>query len=213
MRCANWPEPHARFCRNGGRPCRGLRYGWRRQDQLAIEYAHRYGRLYPGGVFWMSFVGEEDPINEVARCGGPEGMDVEGWSEMKSPEQAARVQKVWQEGERASLLIFDNAENPDAVEKWRPKHGHCSVLITCRRDEWPAGMGVKPLPIETLPREKSLELLAEVRPAISTNAKEREAADKICDRLGDLPLALTVAADYLRKYKSESLSESGSFVG
>jgi tetratricopeptide (TPR) repeat protein len=183
------------------------------KTQLAIEYAHRYGPDYPGGIFWLNFAGEEDPINEVARCGGPEGLDLPGWIEMKAPEQASRVHKHWEENEHASLLIFDNAEDPAAVEKWRPKHGHSSVLITSRRDGWPPEMAVKPLGIETLPRQKSLELLAEVRPAINAqpiskkDSAEREAADQICDRLGDLPLALTVAAFYLRKYKSESLTE------
>jgi tetratricopeptide (TPR) repeat protein len=177
------------------------------KTQLAIEFAHHYGQDYPGGVFWLNFAGEEDPINEVARCGGPEGMDLEKWSEMKAPEQSSRVHKHWEENEHASLLIFDNAEDPAAVEKWRPKHGHGSVLITSRRDDWPPKMGVKPLGIETLPRQKSLDLLAEVRPIIASNSKERDAADKICDCLGDLPLALTVAAFYLRKYKSESLAE------
>lgn len=177
------------------------------KTQLAVEYAHRCGHLYQGGVFWMNYAGEEDPINEVARCGGPEGMDIPGWAEMKAPDQASRVQKAWEETERASLLIFDNAEDPSAVEKWRPKSGHCSVLITCRRGDWPPEMGVHPLGIETLPREKSLELLAEARSSISSSAKDREAADKICDLLGDLPLALTVAAAYLRKYKSESIGQ------
>jgi tetratricopeptide (TPR) repeat protein len=177
------------------------------KTQLAVEYAHRYGHLYQGGVFWLNFAGEEDPINEVARCGGPEGMDIAGWAEMKAPEQASRVQKAWEEGERAALLIFDNAEQPAAVDKWRPKSGHCSVLITSRRADWPPEMGVNPLGIETLPREKSLELLAEVRPLIAKDGKDREAADKICHLLGDLPLALTVAAAYLRKYKSDSVSQ------
>jgi hypothetical protein len=177
------------------------------KTQLAVEYAHRYGHLYQGGVFWLNFAGEEDPINEVARCGGPEGMDIAGWNGMNAPEQASRVQKAWEEGEHASLLIFDNAEDPAAVEKWRPKSGHCSVLITCRRADWPPEMGINPLGIETLPREKSLELLAEVRSSINSHAKDREAAGKICDLLGDLPLALTVAAAYLRKYKSESVGQ------
>jgi tetratricopeptide (TPR) repeat protein len=177
------------------------------KTQLAVEYAHRYGHLYHGGVFWLNFAGEEDPINEVARCGGPDGMDFAGWAEMKAPEQASRVQKAWEEAERASFLIFDNAEDPAAVEKWRPKHGHCSVLITCRRAVWPPRMGVKPLPIETLPREKSLELLAEARPEIKRDPNERQAASSICEHLGDLPLALTVAASYLAKYRSERLGE------
>src|ERR1041385_1798185 len=177
------------------------------KTQLAVEYAHRYGYLYQGGVFWLNFAGEEDPINEVARCGGPEGMDIAGWNQMKAPEQASRVQKAWEEAERASLLIFDNAEDPAAVDKWRPKSGHCSVLITCRRGDWPSEMGVHPLGIETLPREKSLELLAEVRPIIGKDGNDRDAAGEICHFLGDLPLALTVAAAYLRKYKSESVTQ------
>jgi hypothetical protein len=68
-------------------------------------------------------------------------------------------------------------------------------------------MGVKPLPIETLPREKSLELLAAARPEIVANGKDRDAADDICHLLGDLPLALTVAAAYLSKYQNDSIVE------
>jgi tetratricopeptide (TPR) repeat protein len=177
------------------------------KTQLAIEYAHRYGQRYPGGVFWLNFAKEEDIVTEVAACGGREAEKKSGWSGMNPPDQAKMVQQFWQESEAARLLIFDNAEDPALVEKWRPKHGRCGVLITCRRDEWPATMGVKRLPIETLPREKSLDLLAEVRQVIKSDSKEREVAGKICERLGDLPLALTVAAAYLRKYKSESVSE------
>ena len=179
------------------------------KTQLAIEYAHRYGERYRAGVFWLSFAKEEEIITEVAACGGHEAEAIEGWSAMKPPDQAAIVQRIWQESQDARLLIFDNAEDPAQVERWRPKSGHCSVLITCRRDEWPAKMGVKPLPIETLPRAKSLELLAQARPetAAGSNSKERDAADKICELLGDLPLALTVAAAYLKKYKNDSLGE------
>jgi tetratricopeptide (TPR) repeat protein len=177
------------------------------KTQLAIEYAFRYGNLYRGGVFWLNFAKEEEIITEVAACGGHEAESIPNWNAMKPPDQAKIVQKLWHESDQPRLLIFDNAEDPALVEKWRPKHGRCSVLITCRRDEWPAKMGVKPLPIETLPREKSLELLAEARSSIANNTKDRETADKICDLLGDLPLALTVAAAYLKKYKNDSLAE------
>jgi tetratricopeptide (TPR) repeat protein len=177
------------------------------KTQLAVEYAHRYGYLYQGGVFWMNFAKEEDIVTEVAACGGQEAKEIPGWTAMKPPDQAEEVKRIWHDSRAARLLIFDNAEDPSAVEKWRPKSGHCSVLITCRRGDWPPEMGVNPLGIETLPREKSLELLAEVRPSIGKDGKDREAASKICHLLGDLPLALSVAAAYLRKYKSESVSQ------
>ena len=177
------------------------------KTQLAIEYAHRYGHLYRGGVFWLSFAKEEELITEVAACGGHEAEALPNWGAMKPTERADRVQQLWHESSEPRLLIFDNAEDPALVEKWRPKHGRCGVLITCRRDKWPAKIGVKPLPIETLPREKSLELLAEARPSIAANSKDRNAANKICHLLGDLPLALTVAAAYLSRYKNDSLNE------
>jgi tetratricopeptide (TPR) repeat protein len=178
------------------------------KSQLAIEYAHRYGRRYPGGVFWLNMEKAEDAVTEVASCGGPQGMDIEGFSDRPVPEQAAFVvHKLWEEGPAARLLIFDNAEDPELVEQWRPKYGHCAVLITSRRDYWPRPMNVQSLPIETLPRPNSLELLAESRPGLLQDTANRQAADELCAHLGDLPLALQVAAAYLQRYRSEQLRD------
>src|SRR5215471_2481484 len=176
------------------------------KTQLAIEYAHRYGRRYPGGVFWLNMEGADNAINEVAACGGPEGMDLPRFNELKTPEQAATVRKQWQEGEQARLLIFDNAEDPEVVKSWRPVTGSCSVLITSRRQDWPLDMGVQALPVETLPRPNSLEMLQKARPKVAQNAEESKAANNLCDLLGDLPLALKVAAAYLQKYHAESIA-------
>jgi len=176
------------------------------KTQLAIEYAHRYGKLYPGGVFWLNMEKAEEVINEVARCGGIEGMGLPGFDNITVPDQAKIVHQAWEDG-TARLLVFDNAELPEAVETWRPKSGSCSVLITSRRQEWPPEMGVKPVALETLPREKSLEMLSDARPSIAQQKAEKDAAEKVCDRLGDLPLALSVAAAYLRKYKSEKVGQ------
>jgi tetratricopeptide (TPR) repeat protein len=178
------------------------------KSQLAIEYAHRYGRRYPGGVFWLNMEKAEDAVTEVASCGGPQGMDMEGFSDRPVPEQAAFVvHKLWEEGPAARLLIFDNAEDPELVEQWRPKYGHCVVLITSRRDYWPRPMNVQSLPIETLPRPNSLELLAESRPTLLQDAAEGQAADELCEHFGDLPLALQVAAAYLQRYRSERVRD------
>jgi tetratricopeptide (TPR) repeat protein len=135
-------------------------------------------------------------------------MDIEGFGDRPVPEQAAFVvHKLWEEGPAARLLIFDNAEDPELVEQWRPKYGQCAVLITSRRDYWPRPMNVQSLPIETLPRLNSLELLGESRPGLLQDTAERQAADELCEHLGDLPLALQVAAAYLQRYRSERLRD------
>ncbi len=177
------------------------------KTQLAIEYAHRYGNRYPGGVFWLNMEKAEDAVTEVASCGGPEGMNLEGFSNRTAPEQAALVHQLWEESEAACLLIFDNAEEPEVVEKWRPKYGRCSVLITSRRDYWPQEMNVQSVPIESLPRPKSMELLEKVRPTLLKDKVEHKATDDLCDYLGDLPLALHVAASYLERYRNERVQD------
>jgi len=173
---------------------------------LAIEYAHRYGRLYSGGVYWLNLEKPENAMNEVARCGGPEGMDLDGFANLSLPDQAAKVRQVWQDGS-ARLLVFDNAEDSAMVEHWRPKTGRCSLLITGRRSDWPPQLGLRPLAVETLPRPQSLEMLEAARAEIKSDADARHVADQICEQLGDLPLALRVSSDYLRKYKGEPLHE------
>ena len=175
------------------------------KTQLAIEYVHRYSQFYHG-VFWLDMETSENAQSEVARCGGPEGMALQDFDKKSLPDQAATAQATWKDGQ-VWLLVFDNVQDPDVVKQWRPKMGRCSVLLTSRRSEWPPELGIAPFPVETLPREKSLELLAKARPAITTDPAQRQSADEICDRLGDLALALSVAATYLRKYKSESLSQ------
>jgi tetratricopeptide (TPR) repeat protein len=177
------------------------------KTQLAIEYAHRYGRRYPGGVFWINLEKAEDAVTEVASCGGPQGMNLEGFSDRSAPEQAALVHKLWEDGEAACLLIFDNAEDPALVEQWRPKYGHCSVLITSRRDYWPLEMNVQSLPIETLPRPTSMQLLEKSRAELLHDTVERQTANDLCEHLGDLPLALQVAAAYLQRYRSERVQD------
>jgi tetratricopeptide (TPR) repeat protein len=177
------------------------------KSQLAIEYAHRYGPRYPGGVFWLNMESADNAVNEVAACGGPEGMNLPSVSDMTTPEQATLAQKHWQEDPAARLLLFDNAEDPELVEKWRPKTGRCAVLITSRRSYWPARMGVQPVPIETLPRPSSIELLQKSRPRLTKDAAEGRAADELCKYLGDLPLALQVAAAYLELCPSEHIQD------
>ncbi|HEY6251073.1 MAG TPA: tetratricopeptide repeat protein, partial [Candidatus Angelobacter sp.] len=174
------------------------------KTQLAIEYAHRYGRRYPGGVFWLNMENADNAINEVAACG--ERMNFPNFSDLKTPEQATLVRKEWEEGEQARLLIFDNAEDPAVVKSWRPVTGPCSVLVTSRRQDWPLEMGVATLPVETLPRANSLEMLQKARPKVEQSPAESKAANELCDLLGDLPLALKVAAAYLQKYHAENIA-------
>ncbi len=172
------------------------------KTQLAVECAHRYGRRYSGGVFWLDM---EDPTaipSEVARCGGPEGMDLPGFGALSLDGQVARVKKEW-ERPALRLLIFDNVSDADVVEEWRPVTGGCRVLITSRRTDWPSALGLREVRLATLPRDKAIELLCKGKPGALEDDGEREAADAICETLGDLPLAVALAGCYLEFYKHD----------
>jgi len=172
------------------------------KTQLAVEYAHRYGPRYWGGVFWLDMEDPEAIASQVARCGGPEGMGLPAFGTLSQEEQAARVKK---ECEKATprLLIFDNVDDANVVNEWRPVTGGCRVLITSRRTGWPSGLGLAEVQLATLPRDKAIELLCRGRPEALEDGEQRQAADAICDTLGDLPLAVALAGAYLESYKHD----------
>jgi len=173
------------------------------KTQLAAEYVHRYACRYSGGVYWLNMEDKENIPNEIALCGGIEGLNLEGFDQYGLPDQVKLVQRVWEE-KKPRLLVFDNVEDPATVEQWKPKSGGARVLITSRFDrDWPSSMGVEKLALDTLPRPKSLDLLLGGRPETREVEAEMKAAEAVCDLLGDLPLALHLAAEYLTTYKNE----------
>ena len=48
--------------------------GGQGKTQVAVEFAYRYGRYYPGGVYWMSFAQADNVPKEIASIGSQRGM-------------------------------------------------------------------------------------------------------------------------------------------
>ena len=87
------------------------------------------------------------------------------------------------------LFVFDNVENPDDLRDLIPEGAGVRTLITtARRLDWD-GLGWLRLTVGTFDREQSITLLCE-----HTGDTHREAADRIADALGDVPVAITQAA-------------------
>jgi tetratricopeptide (TPR) repeat protein len=166
------------------------------KTQLASEFVHRYGCYFAGGVFWMSFA-EADGIEiEIAACGL--ALDIPHFGELDFPAQVARVRQLWQE-DIPRLLIFDNCEDEDLLRKYRPTSGGSRVLLTSRRYIWDSSIGLYEQRLDQLPREQSIALLRRFRPDLPVNNFE---LDALAAALGDLPLALQVAGNYLKRYQS-----------
>ena len=89
----------------------------------------------------------------------------------------------------ARLFVFDNVENPDDLRHLIPEGAGVRTLVTTTRHlDWD-GPGWLRLAVGAFDREQSISLLCE-----HTGDTHREAADRIADVLGDVPVAITQAA-------------------
>ena len=87
------------------------------------------------------------------------------------------------------LLVFDNVENPDDLRGLIPEGTGVRTLVTTTRHlDWDR-LGWLRLTVGAFDREQSVSLLCE-----HTGDTHREAADRIADALGDVPVAITQAA-------------------
>ncbi|MFL6078210.1 MAG: FxSxx-COOH system tetratricopeptide repeat protein [Mycobacteriales bacterium] len=154
------------------------------KTQLAVEYAHRYADEYDV-VWWIpaekiELIGEQFTDLAVA-CGlaAPE----------TGPPAAATAVKAHLRGRNRWLLVFDNAEEPADLRDWLPE-GPGRVLITSRNRAW--GTLAKVVQVDVFSRDESVRMLLDHRPDLT-----EPDANRLADKLGDLPLAIAQGAGLL----------------
>jgi hypothetical protein len=95
--------------------------------------------------------------------------------------------------EKQVLLVVDDAWNPDHVEPFRTGGKGCRVLVTTREAEV---YGARRYDLEEMTPEQSLTLLTQKYPGCVTE-RDREQAATLAKAVGNLPLALELAAAQL----------------
>ena len=134
------------------------------KTQLASEFVHRYGRYFHG-VYWLNY-GEPDGIPaEVASCGGVGGMNLRPgeYHDLPLEERVRAVMAEWQ-GDLPRLLVFDNCEDEELLDRWLPPTGGCRVLVTSRRGSWDSSFRVTDLRLGVLSRARVRGAAARVPP-------------------------------------------------
>ena len=165
------------------------------KTQLALEYCHQHLRDYEA-VLWVDAHGEDITLAFAGLAEDPLRLGLP--SEKPAAERAALVRKVL-EDPQPRLLIFENVERPEAVWPHLPRSGETRALLTTRRSDVE---GVRPLALDLLPREAAMKLLIGDR---ALDDAERAAADAACAELGDLALAVAVAARVMRQRRPSEL--------
>ncbi|MFC9604715.1 tetratricopeptide repeat protein [Streptomyces niveus] len=124
----------------------------------------------------------------------------------------AAADLVWDRldaSDRPWLLVFDNADDPAVLRDggWLRTSPRGTVLATTRQSAthwWPAA---ELLHVGVLPRDEAAQVLCDLAPGTGT----AEEARSVADRLGRLPLALTLAGGFLAHQVIEpwTMSEYG----
>jgi tetratricopeptide (TPR) repeat protein len=108
-------------------------------------------------------------------------------------ERARLVLDALNDGETVPrwLLVYDNAEDIEAVREYLPTSGG-QVLITSQNQDW-VDQAARWLRVEVFDRRESILHLRRVVSSIT-----EEEADQVAAALGDLPVAIAAVAAFLR---------------
>ncbi len=175
------------------------------KTQLAVALVHHYGQYFVGGVHWLSFADPNAIPAEIAMCGKMMLNLHPDFGTLDLESQIHLVLAAWQ-SPLPRLLVFDNCEDPNLLARWRPPSGGSRILITSRRPNWDATLGVQPHSLSTLSRQQSIMLLHKfpaTQNALPFTPEDEPSLNGIADELGDLPLALHLASNYLARYRRE----------
>ncbi|QGV81389.1 FxSxx-COOH system tetratricopeptide repeat protein [Streptomyces ficellus] len=155
------------------------------KTQVALEYVHRFMADYDL-VWWMSAEQPDDVIAGLAELAVRIG--AQGGDDMAAASQEAI--DLLRRGVPTNrwLLVFDNADDPDALKRFFPTGGH--ILVTSRNQTW--SQYGDALPVDVFLREESVEHLQRRAKGLG-----REDADQVAEAVGDLPLAVEQAAAWI----------------
>ncbi|MFJ8587183.1 FxSxx-COOH system tetratricopeptide repeat protein [Streptomyces sp. NPDC093595] len=155
------------------------------KTQVALEYVHRFMADYDL-VWWISAEQTDDVIASLAELAVRLG--AQGGEDMAAASQEAIDLLRRGVPSHRWLLVFDNADDPDALKRFFPTGGH--ILVTSRNQTW--SQYGDALPVDVFLREESVEHLQRRAKGLSA-----EDADKVAEAVGDLPLAVEQAAAWI----------------
>ncbi|MCX5204503.1 FxSxx-COOH system tetratricopeptide repeat protein [Streptomyces sp. NBC_00237] len=156
------------------------------KSQIAIEYVYRNSRDYQL-VWWVPSEQTSLIVQSLIELGEQMGLRVGAdRSAVPAVLEALRVGTPYSNW----LLVFDNAEDPYEVRKFFPNDGPGRVMVTSRNSQWSSL--ASSLEVDVFAREESVALIRRRSQQIPD-----EAADRLAESLGDLPLAVEQAAVWL----------------
>jgi Tetratricopeptide repeat/TIR domain/AAA domain/NB-ARC domain len=158
------------------------------KTQIALEYAYRFMADYDL-IWWVPAERADQILSSLAELASRLGIGV-GDNIAEGAQAALEALRRGEAGGRW-LLIFDNAEETKDLERYLPT-GQGHVLITSRNQEW--SHLAEPLEVDVFARNESVAHLRLHVPDLP-----EDAANRVAEVLGDLPLAIEQAGAWLEQ--------------
>ncbi|WP_416978792.1 FxSxx-COOH system tetratricopeptide repeat protein [Streptomyces sp. T028] len=158
------------------------------KSQLALEFVYRHASEYEI-VWWIPAERPTQIAQAFVELARRLDLPVSGEANTAVPAvlEALRTGNPYAKW----LLVFDNAESPQAVQEYFPTmpgpNQGGSILVTSRNPQW--NTLAHPLEVDVFERSESIHLLQRRNKDLST-----EDANKLAEVLGDLPLAVEQAS-------------------
>ncbi len=169
------------------------------KTRLALEVARARQASFPAGV-WLVDLGPVGADRVVAEVAGPLGV--------ATPTEAGAAAEslvVEQLGDRRLLLLLDNCEHVvDAVAGLVARlAGACPLLRVLCTSREPLGLAAEVVvPVDPLDEGAAVALFLDraraVDPGFAASADEVDRLPSVCARLDNLPLAIELAAPWVR---------------
>ncbi|MBT3153808.1 tetratricopeptide repeat protein [Streptomyces sp. CHD11] len=163
------------------------------KSQLALEYIYTHQHDYRV-ICWIPAERESLILAALAQLAAQLGVAPTGQEALGAPAANTAVPAVLEALRSGApydnwLLVFDNAEDVEAVRQYFPTNGPGKVVVTSRNRAWERV--ATPLPVNVFDREESIELLQRRSPDLTA-----EDAGRLAEALGDLPLAVEQAGSW-----------------
>lgn len=165
------------------------------KTQLAVEFSYLCGYQFKG-VHWLDMNNLGGVDAAIAHCGKVMGLPNIDQTQLS----VITLQKWMEDGPR--LLILDNFEDVDEANEIinRFQHPSLRLLITSRRRDWPrTDVDIQQHELKLFSDFQSLSFM---KKTLKKDYSDRE-IKLLAQKLGNLPLALELAANYLKVTKAK----------
>ena len=177
------------------------------KTQLAVEFAFRFSYGF-NAIYWIQAANPEDWLGEfVSLARDRLGLKITDPDKPEANKQYIYELQKYFKKQSGTLVIMDNVPEPKLLNNdvfllgVTPLSLGCDLLFTTRKHF--EIDGVLSQPVNVLSPDSAFELIKSYR---QPETKEEEKhARSICNIVGYLPLAITLAGAYLRKYKKDYL--------